>query len=660
MKNDRHGGLTPWNPPGKAEDRFRAIFEYSNDAIFLLDPGADAILDANPRACRMLGWSREELLGLRISDVHPAEMPEFLAFARTVVDTGSGWTNELSCLTRSGSVLPAEISASIIDVEGRACVVAMVRDISERKRAEAELARYRTDLERLVEERTAELRRSEERQRALLAVGQAIAANLDREGLFQAIAWALRGVVAFDRAGLTLYDAARDVITVHALAGPLSTEAFGVGTELPRAGSHLAAVLGERRPVSGGDLAAAPRTASEEALLREGVRSYVAVPLVVKGKVLGTLNVGSEMPERYAEDDVRFLAEIATQVAPAVDNMLAYEEIAQLKARLEEENVYLQEELRTQHNFEEIVGQSASVRRMLKAVETVAPTDACVLILGETGTGKELVARAVHDLSGRRGKALVKVNCAAIPIGLFESELFGHERGAFTGALARKIGRFELADGGTIFLDEIGELPLDLQAKLLRVLQEGEFERVGGPTIRVDVRVIAATNRDLEQAMREGRFRADLFYRLNVFPIRLPPLRERPEDLPLLVRYFVEKYARKLGKTITTIPQRELERLQAYAWPGNVRELENVIERTVIISRGPGLELGEWLPGPGGRPAEAPVPTLEQLERDHIRGVLELTGWRVSGERGAAKVLGLKPTTLEARMKKLGIVRAAP
>ncbi|MBI2219407.1 MAG: sigma 54-interacting transcriptional regulator, partial [Candidatus Rokubacteria bacterium] len=307
-------------------------------------------------------------------------------------------------------------------------------------------------------------------------------------------------------------------------------------------------------------------------------------------------------------------------------------------------------------NFEEIVGQSAVVRRVLKAIETVAPTDACVLILGETGTGKELVARAVHDLSARRRKALVKVNCAAIPAGLFESELFGHEKGAFTGALGRRIGRFELAHGGTIFLDEVGELPLDLQAKLLRVLQEGAFERVGGPTVEVDVRVIAATNRDLEAAMHEGRFRADLFYRLNVFPIRIPALRERPEDVPLLARYFVAKYARKLGRAIETIPQRTLESLAAYPWPGNVRELENIIERAVIVSRGPGLELGEWLPAPGVH-TPARVPSLEELERDHIVTVLEMTGWRVSGDRGAAKVLGLRPTTLEARMKKLGITR---
>ncbi|MEX2223991.1 MAG: sigma 54-interacting transcriptional regulator [Candidatus Rokuibacteriota bacterium] len=636
---------------------FRTIFEHSNDAILVVHPQADAILDANPRACRMLGYAREELLRLRISNIHPAEMAEFRTFARAVVETGSGWTNELRCLTRSGAVLPAEISASVIQRDGQSCVIAMVRDISERKRAEVELEKYRESLDRLVAERTAELRRSEQRQRALLGVSNALVANLDRQALFDAFARAVKEAIAFDRASLTLYEPGRDVSRVYALAGGSVARAFPVGAELPRVGTHLQTVLDERRPVVCRDLAAARRSPTEDVLLREGLRSYVAAPLVAKGRVLGALEIGSQAPDRYSDDDATFVGEIAGQIATAVDNMLAYEEIARLKAQLEQENVYLQEEIKT--NFEHIVGQSQAMRRVLKAVETVAPTDACVLILGETGTGKELVARAVHDLSARRRKALVKVNCAAIPVGLFESELFGHEKGAFTGALARRIGRFELADGGTIFLDEIGELPLDLQAKLLRVLQEGEFERVGGATIRTDVRVIAATNRDLEKAMAEGRFRADLFYRLNVFPIQIPPLRERPEDVPPLARYFVARYGRQLGKVIETIPQPVMERLASYRWPGNARELENVIERAVIMSSGPRLELGEWVSAPGPAPEEGRAQTLEELERNHILGMLERTAWRVSGPRGAAKLLGLKPTTLEARMKRLGIKRKA-
>ena len=330
----------------------------------------------------------------------------------------------------------------------------------------------------------------------------------------------------------------------------------------------------------------------------------------------------------------------------------------QEKARLEAQNVYLQEEIKGTHNFEELIGGSTSLKNVLKNVERVAPTDSTVLITGETGTGKELIARAIHNLSPRKGRPLVKVNCAAIPAGLIESELFGHEKGAFTGALMKKMGRFEVADKGTIFLDEIGELPLDLQSKLLRVLQEGEFERVGGTqTFKVNVRVIAATNRDLEQQSKMGHYRADLYYRLNVFPIHLPALREREGDIPLLVQYFVRKFAANLGKKIDRIPERMIAALQRYPWPGNIRELEHVIERAVILSEGPELEPIDWLSQPGGKAGPGKPLTLEEMERQHIVDVLEQTNWRVSGEKGAAKILGLNPTTLEARMKKLGITR---
>lgn len=330
----------------------------------------------------------------------------------------------------------------------------------------------------------------------------------------------------------------------------------------------------------------------------------------------------------------------------------------QEKAKLQAQNVYLQEEIKLTHNFEELIGSSSSLKKVLKNIERVAPTDSTVLVTGETGTGKELIARAIHNLSPRKNKPLVKVNCAAIPAGLIESELFGHEKGAFTGALTRKMGRFEVADRGTIFLDEIGELPLDLQSKLLRVLQEGEFERVGGTqTFKVNVRVIAATNRDLEKLSRTGQYRQDLYYRLNVFPVHLPPLRERENDVPLLVQYFVQKHATNLGKKIEKIPEGMMIALQRYPWPGNVRELEHVIERAVILSEGSELEPIEWLTSSTNNGANGQVLTLEDMERQHITSVLEQTGWRVSGEKGAAKILGLNATTLEARMKKLGIVR---
>ena len=330
----------------------------------------------------------------------------------------------------------------------------------------------------------------------------------------------------------------------------------------------------------------------------------------------------------------------------------------QEKARLEAQAVYLQEEIKGTHNFEELIGSSSSLKKVLKSIERVAPTDSTVLITGETGTGKELIARAIHNLSPRKDRALVKVNCAAIPAGLIESELFGHEKGAFTGALTKKMGRFEVADKGTFFLDEIGELPLDLQSKLLRVLQEGEFERVGGTqTFKVNVRVIAATNRDLEQLSKSGQYRPDLYYRLNVFPIHLPPLREREGDIPLLVQYFVRKFAANLGKKIEKIPERMMSALTRYQWPGNIRELEHVIERAVILSEGSELEPIEWLTPSSSKAGNGKALTLEEMERQHIVDILEQTNWRVSGDKGAAAILGLKPTTLEARMKKLGISR---
>jgi len=644
---------------GKSEERFRKIFDHSNDAIFVLDPEADEVLDVNSKACSMLGYSREELLSMPITAIHPNEMPELLAFTRSVFKKGSGWTNELTCLTKTGNTLPAEISASVINISERTYMIALVRDITDRKRAEETLQRYSEDLERQVTERTAQLGRSEERQRVLLEINNAIISNFDRRSLFHATAEALRTIVPFDVAVIFLYDPHADMFRLVALENPsLPKKILDVGAEVGREGSHVGWVFDRSKPLIRRDLEVERQFAIEEKLAAAGVRSYLIVPLVARGRAIGTLNVGSREPDRYSATDAEFLREVAAQIALAIENMLAYEEIAGLKARLEEENIYLQEEIKTDYNFEEIIGGSRTLKKMLKAVESVATTDTTALLLGETGTGKELVARAIHHLSPRKHRTLIKVNCAALPAGLIESELFGHEKGAFTGALSRKIGRFELADGGTIFLDEIGDLPLDLQAKLLRVLQEGEFERVGAShTIKVNVRVIAATNRDLEKALQEDRFRADLYYRLNVFPIGIPSLRERKEDIPVLVQYFVMKYGTKLGKRIETIPQKTMDALRAYPWPGNIRELENVIERALVLSQGPQLELGEWLPKPGVFSTGARIPTLEELESEQIVKTLEMTGWRVSGEKGAAKLLGMKPTTLEARMKKLGIKR---
>jgi transcriptional regulator with GAF, ATPase, and Fis domain len=346
-----------------------------------------------------------------------------------------------------------------------------------------------------------------------------------------------------------------------------------------------------------------------------------------------------------------------TMFIDITDKVLMEQEQARLKAQ----NQYLQEEIKYSHNFEEIVSKSKNFHRVLQQIQQVAATDATVLILGESGTGKELMARAVHNISNRSKRPLVKVNCATLPANLIESELFGHEKGAFTGAMDRKIGRFELADGGSIFLDEIGELPVELQAKLLRILQEGEFERLGNPkTMKVNVRVIAATNRNLQQAIEKKEFREDLYYRLNVFPIVCPPLRDRKEDIPLLVKHFCQKHEGKIGKKITNVSPKVMDALMAYDWPGNIRELENIIERAMIISPDDTLEYGEWIPAEKVMSNGNSTPSktkLEDVEREHIIEVLKKTGWKVSGEKGAAKILGLNPTTLEARMKKMGIKR---
>src|SRR2546426_4588560 len=395
----------------------------------------------------------------------------------------------------------------------------------------------------------------------------------------------------------------------------------------------------------------------------ESVKSACFIPLVNRGRALGDLMIVRLTEGTFTAEDVDFLSQAAGQIAIAIENALAYREISELTDKLAQEKLYLEEEIRSEMNFAEIVGKSSALRKVLKQVETVAPTDSTVLICGETGAGKELIARAIHDLSMRKSKAFVKLNCAAIPTGLLESELFGHERGAFTGAIAQRIGRFEVANGGTVFLDEVGEVPLDLQTKLLRVLQEREFERLGsGRTLRTDARLIAATNRDLAAFVHEQKFRADLFYRLNVFPIHMPPLRDRPEDIPLLVRHFVEHYARRMNRAIETIPSETMEALTRYRWPGNIRELQNLIERAVILSPGPVLrvplgDLDGWVTA--GQPQGKPQ-TLEEAERGHIITTLTDTNWVVAGPRGAAARLGMNRSTLQFRMKKLGIVRSKP
>jgi formate hydrogenlyase transcriptional activator len=378
----------------------------------------------------------------------------------------------------------------------------------------------------------------------------------------------------------------------------------------------------------------------------EGVRAFCSIPLLSHDRVLGALDLGRRSENAFSPEDVELLGEVSNQIAIAVENAQAYREITELKDRLAKEKLYLEEEVRTDQNFNEIVGESVALRRVLKEVETVAPTGSTVLIRGETGTGKELIARVLHDLSPRRDRTFVKLNCAAIPTGLLESELFGHEKGAFTGAISQKVGRFELAHEGTLFLDEVGDIPLELQPKLLRALQEQEFERLGSTrTVQVDVRLVAATNRDLSRMVADGQFRSDLYYRLNVFPVVLPPLRERAEDIPMLARHFTQRFARRMSRQIESIPIEVMDALVRYPWPGNIREMQNVIERAVILSPGPALQIPAGDLKPAAQPVEAaleaPV-TLFDAERDHILGVLRQTNWVVGGPNGAAARLGMK------------------
>jgi formate hydrogenlyase transcriptional activator len=504
-----------------------------------------------------------------------------------------------------------------------------------------------------------QLRRERDRLRLLLDVNNAVVSHLDLEHLFTAVSACLRQVIRHDGSSLLLSDAETNQWRIHVLDFSRNESFIEEGTTETPVQSPCSAAIAKREPAlfREADLQAmAEESEIARRLLGRGVKSFCSLPLLSHNRVLGALNVGRTEDNGFTVEEVELLSQVAQQVAIAVDNALAYKEIAQLKNKLAEEKLYLEREIQTDYNFEEIVGESRPLRHVLKQVRTVAPTDSTVLILGETGSGKELIARALHNLSGRRGRTFVKLNCAAIPTGLLESELFGHERGAFTGAISAKIGRFELADHGTIFLDEVGDIPLELQVKLLRVLQEQEFERLGGTrTIRVNVRVVAATHRDLALMIEDRTFRSDLYYRLNVFPIVVPPLRDRTEDIPMLVRHFVQKFALRMKKSIEAVPAEAMKALQAYPWPGNVRELENFIERAVILTPGHALVVP---PIEVKRPAnDGGGASLEQVERDHILKALRDSNWIIGGRHGAAARLDMKRTTLQSKMQKLGIAR---
>jgi formate hydrogenlyase transcriptional activator len=525
-----------------------------------------------------------------------------------------------------------------------------------------------------------QLARERDRLQVLLGINNLLLSTRDTTALFRGIVSSLKPVLQHDYTSLALLDTASGLLKIHALDLPGNAPIPKNEITVPLEGSPSGNCFSSSQVfIARGKEIDQFKIEVIRFLREQGVQAMCCVPLVTHGRTFGTINLASRNPEAFTSEDVELIQQVAAQVAIALENALAFKEIDALKDKLAVEKLYLEEEIRSEFNFEEIIGESPALRRTLAQVELAAPAGTTVLIQGETGTGKEIIARAIHNLSPRRERTFVKVNCAAIPAGLLESELFGHERGAFTGALAQKIGRFEFADRGTLFLDEIADLPLELQPKLLRVLQEHEFERLGGNrTQRVDVRVVAATNADLAQLVAERKFRSDLYYRLNVFPIFVPPLRERREDVPLLVRYFVQSFSRRQNKTVEYIPSDVMDALVNYSWPGNVRELENLIERAVLLSAGkelrvpiaelksaaPSAPVGVFdaslipaSPSPSANSASAPIATLEDAERHHILRALRQTQWRISGPRGAANLLGMKRTTLQARIRKLGIKR---
>src|SRR5437899_2258055 len=520
-----------------------------------------------------------------------------------------------------------------------------------------------------------QLARERDRLQVLLDVNNVLVTSREVSELFRGIVGSLERVIHHDFTSLALLDPATGLLRIHALDFPGRQELLKQEITVPRDSSPSGRAISTGLPllVRGAELERYPSEVMRF-LRSEGIQTLCCVPLTTRGRTFGSINLASRRGEAFTLEDVELLRQVSTQIAIAVENALAFKEIDALKNKLAEEKLYLEEEIRSEFNFEEIIGDSPALKRALAQVELAAPAGTTVLLLGETGTGKELFARAIHNLSPRRDRTFVKINCAAIPSGLLESELFGHEKGAFTGAIAQKVGRFELADRGTLFLDEVGDLPLELQPKLLRVLQEQEFERLGGTrTTRVDVRVVAATNSDLSKLVAERAFRSDLYYRLNVFPIQVPALRERPEDIPLLVRYFVQRFSRSLNKEVEYIPADAMDALSNYSWPGNIRELENLLERAVILSPGKELRVplselkSATLAAAAGADSSSSftpstsltssISTLEEAERQHILRALKQTQWRIAGPKGAAVLLGMKRTTLQARMRKLGIRR---
>ncbi len=622
----------------ESEERLRSIMESVEDyAISTLDPEG-RFSSWNPAAERIIGFRASDVIGKHFSlsylpeDIERGKPEQALKLAaeRGRVED-EGWR-----LRKDGSQFWADV------------VITALRDKAGTLRGFSEITRDFTA-------------RKHAEEALLLEITNVLISDLDIRKLLSAISASVSQVTPHDYASLALYDPEIRKLRLHVLNSPAGLALDAEELFVPLEGAPAGWSFSTRQPLVVDRLDDGRFTTSAiQHLVKDGIRSGCWLPLISHGRPLGTLGVASTKEGAFARTNLNLLSQVANQVALAVDNAAAFSQITGLNERLMKEKQYLEDELRTEYNFEQIIGESSALKRALKQVETVATTNATVLILGETGTGKELLARAIHDLSARRERTFVKLNCAAIPSGLLESELFGHERGAFTGAISQKIGRLELAHHGTLFLDEIGDIPLELQPKLLRALQEKEFERLGSTrTIPVDLRLIAATNRDLAQMVKEHQFRSDLYYRLRVFPIHLAPLRERDGDIPILVHHFVEKHARRMNKRIDSIPPEVMQALERWQWPGNIRELENFIERAVILSPGPVLRapLAELTMGDNlnARPNE--LTTLDVAEREHILRALREAKGVIAGPNGAAARLGLKRTTLNARLRKLGITR---
>jgi len=588
----------------------------------------------NRQILEYFGKTPAELKSWATSDlVHPDDLPRVIAAFTSSIESGHPYDSEHRCRRADGVYRWFQVRAlPVRDTEGRIISwYILFTDIDERKRAE-------------------------DRLQLLLDVTNQVVSNLQLRDLLRAISASVRRVMQCDLVGVFLPDSEGNRLQTFVLDFPES-KGFIREEYCSMEGSLGGFVFSTGKPWTGNTSDVLQLGVKDDPIIPEGLKAGCMLPLVSQNRVLGLLGLGRREENAFSQVDIGFLKQVASQIAIAVENALEYGQINEAKDRLAEQKFYLEDEIRREHNFEEIIGNGPRLKAVLESVRIVAPANSTVLIQGETGTGKEVIARAIHNLSSRKGQAFVKVNCAAIPLGLLESELFGHEKGSFTGAIARRTGRFELAHKGTLFLDEVGDIPLELQPKLLRVLQEQEFERLGSSrTQHVDVRLLAATNTNLTRMVAEKKFRSDLYYRLKVFPIDVPPLRDRREDIPLLIRYFANKYARRIGKQIKSIPKETMDALSHYTWPGNIRELQNLMERAVLLSTGPSLRvpLAEILtdvsPASSGN-------ALEQAEREQIVRALQECNWVVGGVHGAAARLGLKRTSLAYKMQKLGISR---